>query len=215
MRTLTYVPIIHSEADLGSLGESVKERFVSAFGGQQWDKRSASVELMWTGIRNKLLSIPFRWSSTRIYQDGLPVCDHELAIVKELAQKGSQNHALLVELMDRGAILMGTEDPKLLLREYQRILKLAELARSPVTEDVALAFKREGDELLRERDLYIAKRISTTLKDDERGILFIGLLHRVDELFGGDIRVQNLIQNLPLGAEPQRNLKPTEDDHEH
>jgi hypothetical protein len=170
---------------------------------------------MWTGIRNKLLTIPFRWASTRIYQDGLPVCDHELAIVKELAQKGSQNHALLVELLDRGAILMGTEDPKLLVREYQRILKLAALAHAPVSEDVALEFKREGDELLRERDLYISKRISSTLGEDERGILFIGLLHRVDELFGGDIRVQNLIQNLPLGAEPQRNLKPSEGDHEH
>jgi len=214
VRTLTYVPIIHSEADLGSLGESVRERFVAAFGEQQWDRRRASVDLMWQSIRAKVLAMSIPWSKVRVYQDGLPICGNEMAIVRDLAQKGSPNHLLLVELIERGAILTGTEDPALLLREYQRIVKLSQLVREPVTEAFAAEFKKEGDDLLRQRDQFIMKRIYATLAEDERGILFIGLLHRVDELFSSDMRIQNLIQNLPIGAEPMRNIPPTEGGHD-
>ena len=42
---------------------------------------------------------------------------------------------------------------------------------------------------------------------DFRGVLFIGLLHRVDELLAGELHIQHLIRNLPLGAEPLRDIQ--------
>ena len=38
----------------------------------------------------------------RLYQDGLPRCGQEEAIVRNLAREGSVNHMLLLDLMARG-----------------------------------------------------------------------------------------------------------------
>ena len=44
-------------------------------------------------------------------------------------------------------------------------------------------------DLLHRRDLYVAKRIRETLRDGETGILFIGLLHEVDEKLCQDMEI--------------------------
>jgi hypothetical protein len=67
--------------------------------------------------------------------------------------------------------------------------------------------KREGEMILRQRDAFVASRIDTTLKDGETGILFLGLLHRVDELLKGEFEVQHLIHSLPFRADVWRMLK--------
>ncbi len=48
-------------------------------------------------------------------------------IVSELSASGSRNHRLLMHLMDKGAMIMGTESPELLMEEY-------ELAKKNFTE---------------------------------------------------------------------------------
>ena len=96
----------------------------------------------------------------RIYQDGLPVCGKETDIVRELAGAGSTNHQLVLELAGRGAMLMGTEDPPLLLREYQ------------LQRQHAGAAGDEAAEVLAGRDRFIARRIEATLQDGETGLLF-------------------------------------------
>ena len=63
------------------------------------------------------LALPY--TNVRLYQDALPLCEKEADIVKEIAARGSKNHQFLVELMEQGARLVGTEDPHLLLQEYQ------------------------------------------------------------------------------------------------
>ena len=207
MRTLIYVPIVHAEADMGSMAEELKQRFEAAYGPGKWAARQPSVRAMWQGIRSRVLALPIPWRRARVYQDGLPVCNHEIEIVRDVAAKGSENYALLLELMARGAALMGTEDPALMVREYRRIQALALACRREVTGEELLALKREGEELLRQRDAFIARRVETTLLEGETGILFLGLLHRVDQALGAGFHVEHLIHNLPLREDLERRVE--------
>lgn len=201
MRTLIYVPVVHSAIDLGTLADEVVRQVRSAFGADGSQRRATLVEEMWVGIRAKLLALAVDWQRTRLYQDGLPICDREHDIVRALAAQSSRNHQLLVELISRGARLMGTEEPGLMVAEYRRIQKLVLAAKGQAPEAVVLELKREGDDLLHARDAFIADRIDKTLEDGETAILFIGLLHRVDEILAGKFEERHLIHSLPFGAE--------------
>lgn len=207
VRTLIYVPIVHSEVDLGSMGDEVRRRFEEAFGPGEWTRRYASVEAMWDGLRTKIFELLLSWPHTRLYQDGLPVCGRESEIVRDLAAQGSRNYQLLAELMARGAILMGTEDPELMVAEYRRIQSLVQAAQRCEPDSVVEKLKHEGEDILRKRDAFIAHRIETTLQEGETGILFLGMLHRVDEQLNGSFDVRQLIHSLPFGADPWRKLK--------
>ncbi len=212
MRALIYIPIVHSEVDLGTMAGEVRRRFEETFGAAEWTRRFASVDAMWDGLRAKLRALPLAGPQTRLYQDGLPVCGRESEISRDLAAQGSRNHQLLVELMERGASLMGTESPELMVREYRRIQQLVQASRSHAPDSLLEELKREGETLLHERDVFIAERIDATLREGETGILFLGLLHRVDELLDGKLEVRQLIHSLPFGADPWRRLR-ERDDH--
>ncbi len=207
MRALIYVPIVHSEVELGSIADEFRRRFQEAFGAEQWTRRFASVEAMWEGLSSKLSALPLPWQRTRLYQDGLPVCGREHDIVRDLAAKGSRNHQLLTVLMERGATLMGTENPELMIAEYRRIQRLVQAAQRREPNSVVEELRREGEAVLQNRDAFVAQRIDSTLEDGETGILFLGLLHRVDELLDGKFDVRHLINSLPFGADPWRKLK--------
>jgi len=202
-----YVPIVHSEVDLGTMADEVRKRFEGAFGAQEWKRRCASVQAMWEGIRGKLLALPLVWERTRLYQDALPICGREAEIVQELAAKGSRNHQLLAELMKRGATLMGTEDAPLMIAELRRMQSLVQAAQQRVSDQAAVQMQREGEALLSKRDAFVAKRIDESLAEGENGVLFLGLAHRVDELLEGKFEVRHLIHSLPFGADPWRRLK--------
>lgn len=204
MRALIYIPILHSEVDLGTMAGEMRRRFEAAFGAEEWARRFASIEEMWSGIHDKLCALPLDWRRVRLYQDGLPVCGRERDIVADLAAQGSQNHQLLAELIARGAALMGTEDPQAMLAEYRRIQRLVQAAQEGASDEVAEALRAEGEDTLRARDAYMARRIDSTLEEGETGILFIGLAHRVDELMGGKFEVRHLIHTLPFVADPWR-----------
>jgi len=207
VRALIYVPIVHSEVELGSIADEFRRSFQEAFGAEQWTRRFASVEAMWEGLSSKLSALPLPWQRTRLYQDGLPVCGREHDIVRDLAAKGSRNHQLLTVLMERGATLMGTENPELMIAEYRRIQRLVQAAQRREPNSVVEELRREGEAVLQNRDAFVAQRIDSTLEDGETGILFLGLLHRVDELLDGKFDVRHLINSLPFGADPWRKLK--------
>lgn len=202
-RRLLYVPIVHTAEDLGSFAGEAQRRLARAMSPAELARRSATIVAFWHVLRDQVTALPFAWDRTRIYQDGLPVCGQELAIVKELAQKGNLNHSLLLMLVERGATLMGTEDPALLIREYRRIQALARAGATGAALDPKV-IRREGEELLRDRDLFIANRIDQTLQAGESGVLFIGLLHRVDALLQGKIEIQSFRDKLPPGITPLR-----------
>ena len=185
-RKLVYIPIIHTVADMGTLGASIRGRKLSALGRQGLTRNAAVVEKMWEEIESVVANLPVTPGTVRVYQDGLPVCGHEQEIVSELAGAGHRNHALLLKLQARGAILMGTESPELLVEEYQ-------LARAALASGAAVRTevrqKQLRDTLLEKRDRYIGDRINRTLGAGESGILFMGMLHQVTRYLDPDIAV--------------------------
>ena len=185
-RKLVYIPIIHTLADMGTLGAAVRGMKLSALGRQGLTHSAAVLNKMWAQIESVVASLPVTPGSTRVYQDGLPVCRHEQEIVSELAGAGNRNHRLLLKLQARGATLMGTESPELLLEEYQ--LAAAAFA-SGATVRTGASQKQLRDTLLEKRDRYIAARINATLGAGESGILFMGMLHQAARYLDPDIDV--------------------------
>ena len=190
-RKLVYIPIIHTAADMGTLAASIRGKKLSMVGRQGLARNVAAVEKMWDKIERVASRLPLTPGTVRVYQDGLPICQHEQEIVSELAESGSRNHRLLLQLQSRGARVMGTESPELLVEEYQ--LAKASLA-SGVTAEDASRQRQLRDTVLKKRDRFIADRINVTLGDGETGILFIGMLHSLSRFLDSDIRVA-----YPLG----------------
>jgi len=197
-RKLVYIPIIHTVADMGTLGASIRGMKLSTLGRQGLAHNAAVVEKMWEEIESVGARLPVTPGTVRVYQDGLPVCGHEQEIVSELAGAGSRNHRLLLKLQARGATLMGTESPELLVEEYQ--LATAAFA-SGATVRTETRQKHLRDTLLEKRDRYIADRINGTLGAGESGILFLGMLHEVPRYLDSDINVV-----YPLG-QPRLGLR--------
>ena len=189
MRRLIHIPIIHSSVEFGSLAESVQAHYAKVLEEDSWHQREEAVEELWKHIREKVLALHLDDRRTRIYQDGLPVCEFEEKIVREIAQAGSPNHQLILELIERGVTLMGTEDPQLLMEEYE--IQKRKLENRPAPEQAGKERMRT-DDLLAARDRFIAKRIDETLREGETGLLFLGALHRFDELQSTDIQVVTL-----------------------
>ena len=192
MRTLIKIPIIHTEQDMGSLREQTKQEYLVRYGHEKWVEHLKSIDGIWLGISQAIGLLELPCASVRLYQDGLPLCGKEADIVRDVAAQGSKNHGLLLELMAQGARLMGTEDPALLLQEYQ-FHQLVSHAPNQAQEQQRLEQSRK---LLLERDRFIAERINQTLLTGEIGLLFLGLAHCVETLLSADILVRNLLPSL-------------------
>jgi len=195
MRRLKYVPIIHTGVEMGSMYGTLKDEYIRRFGTQKWEEHNRIIEDFWQGIRNKVFDLNLDYPNTRLYQDGLPVCGKEIDLVQELVKMGSRNHQILTELIQLGAKLEGTEDPKLLLEEYDYLKKAsADLDKKQVKR----RYQRLAKSILQKRDLYIGQRIDKTLREGETGLLFIGITHKVNEKLPKDIGIDYLIYRLPF-----------------
>jgi hypothetical protein len=195
-RTLFYVPIIHTQTDMGALRQSVQQLQIQRLGKEGWKRNVDLVEKVWTTIERTIDTLALAYNKVRVYQDGLPVCGREMEIVSDLAKSGSRNHRLLLTLKERGATILGTESAELLVEEYQLIhqaLRAVELGRATRTETRQ---KRQKGSLLRRRDQYIGARISETLMAGETGIVFLGLLHSLEKWLAEDIEVVHLTHHL-------------------
>lgn len=177
-RRVILSPIVHTSSDLGTLSESVKARYVQESGLASWQERERVVEHLWSDIEDRIDRLDVDFRRLRLYQDGLPVCGFELQMVNELAGSGSRNHQLLLKLVKRGASLMGTEDPALLIREYQS--HRAQLAPSEGPGRSTSPSSGEMAELLEARDRFIARQIDQTLQEGETGLVFLGAAHRLE-----------------------------------
>lgn len=212
MRRLLYVPIIHSEADMGSAGAALARQGAAATGDQRWRFHQETVGQFWESMRAFLLSSgPCR---LKVYQDGL-AADGETGrrIVEEAAQRGSHNYRLVLELLDRGAGLRKTEDPGLLLREHRNILGLLQPEPPGEEERRPWHYQRERERLMEGRDKFIAETIGATLKEGEVGVLFIGAYHDLVSRLPRDISVEVIkdphqvrayFQELFLGHDDKR-----------
>jgi len=195
---LIYVPIVHTQADMGSLQGAVKSEFLDKYREGEWQKHTNAIQEFWKGLRKRIMGLELEYQRTHIYQDGLPVCGKELQIVTGLAQQGSQNHQLVLSLVEKGAHLVGTESRKLLLEEYELLRWVVSAPQGKPREAAAAAYTKRAPALLGERDDFIRRRIGATLPEGECGLLFIGLTHRVDEGLPSSIRIAYLIHNLPF-----------------
>jgi len=186
-RMLFSIPIIHTQTDMGQLGRSVEKVKISKYGREKVNRSARLVDELWGEIERTVESLPVSAGKMRVYQDGLPVCGAETGIVSQLAEAGSRNHQLLLRLVERGAVLMGTESPQLLLEEYQRAVE--GFSQSQKTATRVRGTQADAHSLISMRDQYIAARINTTLAPGETAILFLGMLHAVEPYLDPDIRV--------------------------
>jgi hypothetical protein len=199
MKKLLYVPIIHMEADLGSVAAIIDKRSSQMCGRERWDKHKETVSGFWDSIANYFdrLSV----SNPKIYQDGLMI-DGKLGkkIVEEGVKKGSKNYKIILKLVEKGAEIRKTEDIHLLKREYDSLIKLSQ-TKSPIEKTLAyIGYKLRKNPLMEKRDKFIAERINETLRDGEIGVLFIGVYHNALPRISQDIMVYQLKERSKVKA---------------
>lgn len=188
MRTLIYVPIIHTEADLGGLAEGIEERTRAVVGSINWQRHKEVVHLYWQEIANYWKEQDV--SGLKIFQDGMMVNGIiGKNIVRSLVNSGSINHKIIEQLMEGGAELVQTEDPELLKEEYFLTRELTERKSLMGSLGALFRYRWQKDKLLKARDTYISKRINQSLKDEEVGVCFLGAYHQILPCLSQDIEV--------------------------
>ncbi len=185
-RVLIHIPIIHTQAEMGTLAKEIGSRLAKELGPQLIQNKKTAVDSLWDRIETMFAEVELPYASVRIYQDGLPVCGREMEIVNELANAGSRNHRLITELAKKGATIMGTESGELLIEEYRRVKQILAQSNTAAKADRTID---AGAGLIKKRDRFMAERIDRTLQPGEIGILFIGMLHSVQQYLARDITV--------------------------
>jgi hypothetical protein len=191
MRTLIYVPVIHTSADLGSIAKDVTKRGITSLGEEIWTKHRKTVDGFWNVISDYFDSLDVK--GMKIYQDGM-VGEGEMGqkIVEDAAKAGSKNYQLVLRLLEKGAVLVKTEDFKLVKKEYDRLCAIIQ-AKSITRKIIAfIKYKLVKTILLNKRDAFIAERIDQTLKPDEQAILFIGASHNVKKRLPGSVQIREI-----------------------
>lgn len=176
MRTLYYVPMLHTPQELGSVAEQVIAVREKVYGKQQAQAFISEIERYWKEVARRIQRAGLYVSETtqklHIFVDGLPDVEDSLMqkIVAELIEKGIPAYRIIAGLTQRGAQLYGTEDPDLLLREREIWIGVAAGKR---------ADQQELSVLLAARDRVVACRIDRVVPDGKIGLLFIGKAHNV------------------------------------
>lgn len=187
------MPIIHSYADMGSLAKELNRESASVVGEENWHKHIDLVNDYWNEIASYFENFDFHDKIIKIYQDGMFV-DGEAAlnIINEGINSGSKNSEIVSKLIRRGAILIKTEDFKMVKNEYdgfQSILK----SKSNIQKIFSLLrYKILKGFYLLSRDKFISGRIAETLNQNETGILFIGAYHNIIKRLPKDVTVIQL-----------------------
>ncbi len=191
MRNLIYVPVIHSSADLGSIAKEIARRGVAGLGEDLWEKHRQTVEGFWNAISDYFDSMDV--TGVKIYQDGM-VAEAEVAlqIARDTAKAGSINYQLILRLLEKGAVLMKTEDFKLVKKEYDKLRAITEAKTTVKKIGEFLKYKLTKTSLLNKRDAFIAQKIDQTLKPDEKAILFIGAFHDIRKKLPKSINIQEI-----------------------
>lgn len=189
-RILYHYPIVHSQSEMGAFSETIRKVTLEKLGGRVWRRKVALIGQLWRGIEESVDALALDYARTRVYQDGLPVCGKESEIVSDIARLGSPNHQLLLRLQARGAAIMGTESPDLLLEEYALLKKVLQGEDAKEVLQAEAMHEAASNFILKKRDTFIAARIGETLQVGETGVLFLGILHDLSGLLPADIQVQ-------------------------
>ena len=191
MKTLILVPVIHMSSDMGSLAKDLNKRGIADLGEELWKEHIKTIETFWDELSHYFDTIHV--SGMKIYQDGM-IAEGEVGqmIVREGVKSGSKNYELVSELLKRGAILVKTEDFKLVKKERDRLIAITQ-AKSLTEKLIAfMKYKVTKNILLNKRDEFIARRVGETLKLVETGIIFIGAYHNIKGRLPKDIRITEI-----------------------
>lgn len=174
--------------DLGSLGPAVSKRGAAGLGEDAWSRHMETVSGFWRSLAEYFNTVEA--AGLKIYQDGM-MAEGELGrkIVQEGAQKGSKNYGIVLDLINRGAILERTEDFGLLKKEYDLLVQISSSTRALNKLLSYLKYRAVKYRILKERDRFIAHRINETLKNAEKGLLFLGAYHDVYPYLSGEIEI--------------------------
>ncbi len=172
---------------MGSLAEAMAAAIIDRFGRRHWEQYVTLLDGYWKTVRAEMEGLCLDYSQVDLFQDGLPVCGKELELTQKAAAAGSENHQLLLDLVARGASLMGTEDPALLLEEYRNVKAALEHPQDATASTAGAPARPQYKETLVKRDQYMAKRIDASLRPGRIAVLFLGMMHKVDALLPADI----------------------------
>jgi len=192
MKRLLYIPIVHNQTDLGSLGHTLSLEGGKIYGTSIWQDHLEQVNKSWNKIESEISKRVKKISpdKIKIYQDGLPVVDEiGINIVKDAAKKGSINYNIIDNLLTQGAKLEIAENKEFLFKEYYL---LSDITKTETPENILkayLIYQNISQELLNDRDNYIANQINVTLNDGEIGIAFFGAAHSIINKLNKDIKV--------------------------
>lgn len=188
MRRLLYIPIIHTDVDLGDLATGIEERAKALLGDSNMRKHKEIVNLYWQAVVDY-------WQGKnvvglKIFQDAMAT-DGALGqnIVKSLADKGSPNYKILAQLIEHGAILVKTEDPEPLKEEYFLMRELTKNKSFSESVSALQQYQRRKDTLLKARDASIITSITEHLKEGETGVCFLGAEHQIVARLPKDIEI--------------------------
>jgi hypothetical protein len=166
MRTIFIIPKMFTEEELRRVASELPDDFA------QKQKE------FWEYVRDRLNT---QRNVRKLYYDSLVISEREKAL--ELIR---QNHAecynLVEQFVQAGATLEATEDPILI----QEALSWASMLHEGKTD---FATQEMLVKNMIDRDKYIARRISESLKQEESGILFLAPARRIDEYLPSDMRV--------------------------
>lgn len=193
MRKLIQIRIVHAPSDMGSAKEGLEKESVAKVGRERWEENLRKIDRFWDEVEKEIEDLWLDYHRVRIFQDGMPA-GGELGerIVRETAEKGSRNYQIVLKLMERGATIEATESAKFLLKEYEFIKAMVSAPTEEERLDAIRRYDQVKDDLIVERDAFIARAIDDTLKDGEIGILFIGAAHNVPPKLPKDIQVRRL-----------------------
>lgn len=180
-RLLIKVSILHTKEDMGTLGHRLMVN--NSYHTQAYD--------YWEKIEAEIKGLSYEFGKMKVYQDGLPDTKPEL-VEKIVSEVQSPNYALLRWLKGKGATIVGTENPDLVTEEYRLLKAIFEAKDEDQRQQAKKRYQERADVLLSSRDAYIAQKIDTTLKEEERGILFIGAAHDIESVLPNNISVKSL-----------------------
>jgi hypothetical protein len=191
MRKLLYVPLLHHATN--EMGDEYRELMVNS--GIQVRKAEKYSDRYIREAELKLAD----YEIDKIYIDSMHEGgDNAEAEVKKLRREGSYMAKVVLDIADRGARLMKTESLPV-LRELEEIddryfemidevvkkvkgkkkdAAMKSLQKMMTYMPVEIIRMNAREEVLEaEREAYIGRRISGTLRNGETGVLFIGAYH--------------------------------------
>jgi len=184
MKTLFYVPIM-------PFGKDLDKKEVPYLDREAWRVYVKTVEDFWDSISDYFDTIDV--SGMKIYQDGIH--DGRKAareVLEEGVKKGNKNHEIVLKLLKREAILVETEDPKLVHGERE-LVRAIKQSRSFIKKVVMfIKYMVIRTRLAHKKAEFVTKKIEETLDHDDRGIIFFGHRHKIQKKLANDIRIIEL-----------------------